>query len=102
MSAIAQKKSVQPESADSILIYMGLTFILGIIVELILFLIFQWEASNQVIVPMFYFLLLAGLFIGLYSYFKEHEKAEWKLKNYFVGTISLGIFIAAILAAYSW
>jgi hypothetical protein len=102
MSLIAKKKAQQKKGPETIFVYMSLVFILAIAIEGILYLILKFDLDSTSVVPIVYFLLLAGLFVGLASELREHPETIENFGDWIFGFVFLGIFIGAILAAYQW
>ena len=102
MSVIAAKKAEYKKGPEAIFLYMGLTFGIVVIFELLLFFIFSWELSQSFIVSSMYFLMLAALCIGITSFIREHSLEYLNFKNWFYSFIFISILVGAILGAYMW
>ena len=102
MSVIAAKKAEHKKGPEAIFLYMGLTFGIVVIFELLLFFIFSWELSQSFIVSIIYFLMLAALCVGITSFIREHSLEYSNFKNWFYSFIFISIIVGAILGAYMW
>ena len=102
MSVIAAKKAEHKKGPEAIFLYMGLTFGIVVIFELLLFFIFSWELSQSFIVSIIYFLMLGALCIGITSFIREHSLEYSNFKNWFYSFLFISIIVGAILGAYMW
>ena len=102
MSVIAAKKAEHKKGPEAIFLYMGLTFGIVVIFELLLFFIFSWELSQSFIVSVIYFLMLGALCIGITSFIREHSLEYSNFKNWFYSFLFVSILVGAILGAYMW
>lgn len=102
MSVIAAKKAEHKKGPEAIFLYMGLTFGIVVIFELLLFFIFSWELSQSFIVSIIYFLMLGALCIGITSFIREHSLEYSNFKNWFYSFLFISILVGAILGAYMW
>ena len=102
MSVIAAKKAEQKKGPEAIFLYMGLTFGIVIIFEILLFFIFSWELSTSFMVSIMYFLMLGALCIGITSFIREHSLEYSNFKNWFYSFLFISVLVGAILGAYRW
>ncbi|WP_371801902.1 hypothetical protein [Candidatus Lokiarchaeum ossiferum] len=102
MSIIAQKKESQKQGSEVIFTYMGLTFIVIDIIATLLFFIMKWAFTSTFMVPIMYYLLLAGLCLGMKSYISEHKNNLGLFNNWYFGLIFIGLLTSAIMGAYMW
>ncbi len=102
MSIIAQKKESQKQGSEVIFTYMGLTFIVIDIIATLLFFILSWEFNSSFMVPIMYYLLLAGLCLGIRSYLREHKINLSLFNNWYYSLLFIGLFVSAIMGAYMW
>ncbi|MHA1584573.1 MAG: hypothetical protein ACTSVU_09450 [Promethearchaeota archaeon] len=102
MTMIAPTKVQQKKGPDSIFIFMGMTFILLDIVLLIVFLVLGTSFDLTFMTPILYFLMMAGIMLGMGTYLREHGNDLTKFNNWFYGIIVIGILVGAILGAYMW
>ena len=102
MSIIAQKKESQKQGSEAIFTYMGLTFIVIDIIATLLFLILKWDFTSTFMVPIMYYLMLAGLCLGIRSYLREHKSDMKLFNNWYYSVIFIGLLVSAIMGAYMW
>lgn len=103
MSVISSKKADQKEGPEKILFYMGYVFFIADAVISILTLILGWTFLTQnVMILLIYFLLLAALSFSLGSILKDNAYSPKIIKNWFYGFIGLSILLGIILGAYMW
>lgn len=101
MAEISQRKSEQSVGSESILMFMGITFLL---IDLILVIIVLISSSfNRILMtPILYYLTLAGLFIGIGAYLKEHNHDLRHFKNWMYSLLFLGILAGAVVGSIIW
>ena len=102
MSIIAQKKESQKQGSEVIFTYMGLTFIVIDIIITLLFFMLGWSFNSTFMVPVMYFLMLAGLCLGIRSYLSEHKNDFSLINNWFYSLIFIALLTSAIMGAYMW
>ena len=104
MSAIAMKKSEKKQSAEVILFYMGITFILVDVLIAILTLITpSWSfLTTNVMGSLIYFLILTGICFSLQSMIKTSGIDKKLIKNWFFSLIAISIILGIVLGAYIW
>lgn len=102
MSVIAAKKAEQKKGPEAIFLYMGLTFVIVVIFELFLYLVFSWDTTQSFMVSIMYFLMLGALCIGITSFIREHSLEYSNFKNWFYSFLFISILVGAILGAYQW
>lgn len=102
MSAIAQRKAAQEKGAETIFIYMGYTFLITAVINILIILIVNNGFSLTNMTPFVYFLMMTGLSFGMGSYLREHNHDLKHFKDWFYSFIVIGIIVAAILGAYQF
>ncbi len=102
MSVIAQKKSQLKKGPEMILLFMGLTFIVLDLALYIIFLMTGEDMSTTIMIPILFFLMLAGTFLGLGSNLKENKNDLKLLDNWKNSIIALGIIVAFVICTYMW
>ena len=102
MSEVSQRKMEQRKSSTSILFFMGITFIVFAFIFAIIALISSSDLNRITMTPILYYLTLAGLFLGMGSYFKEHNYDMRYFNNWMYSLILIGILGGLVVASIIW
>ena len=109
MSYIAQKKAQHlKKGPETIFIYMGVTFLIAIAIELLILVIFHYSIENFefqntiYMIPILYFMALGGMSLTVGSKIREGELTPERVKDWIIGFVFIGILVGAVLGAYMW
>ena len=110
MSTIAAKKAAQQKKGpETIFNYMGVTFVLVILIQVLVLVLAHYEVgsiemeiNNTSMTPILYFLLLAGLCFGVGSHLRETHLDMRHWSDWTTALVIVSILIGAILGAYQW
>ena len=102
MSEIAQRKVQQEKGPELILQFMGLTFLALVLIFVIIAFLSSNPINRITMSPILYYLTLAGIFLGMSSYLKEHNYDMRHFKNWKISLILIGILAGVVVGTIIW
>ncbi len=102
MSVIAQRKTEQTRGSETILFFMGITFIVLDIILVIFVLVSSNELDRIIMSPILYYLVFGGLFLGMGSFLKEHNYDLRYFKNWMYSIMFIGILAGIVIGTIVW
>lgn len=104
MSTIAAKKAQQRKAGAEIIMYwMGGIFFLALLLEIVLYWILKYDINPTSLVPIYYFLFMGGITIGIGSFIQVNpDKQNVALKDWFVIIVICSVLFGMDFGSYMW